>query len=332
MLQAVIEQTEAPEQTYPDIVRYICGIHAAVPFRQAMRAYHLSSDEVSEIKQRLDSNDITISRAWRAAFKAAEGKHKTAYRILSEPDVKFMEQYLVAADWKKLRWRAEAFENYNRRYIPTTSLSIELVRYSWEVAKRKLQFIANYDPAISLDDLVGDMVMAGLASLRWYDWEDNPKRLKHRVFKTIRNKAMNLLEYYTAEKRCRLKVYYDENGGRQYYCTTYNGLESYSGDGKHTVPAGIWRDIAEHRDMVGVCPYERVENLEDIMSRLTPREKQACAAFLGIDKGQVIDIWLTRCGIHAPDLNDRQLLKVICRYYKVDLRRMKRKLRECFNA
>lgn len=90
----------------------------------------------------------------------------------------------------------------------------ELTRHCRYVAHRKLSFISKYDPGLSLEDMISDMVEVGLKTIRRNENWGNPLLAINHAKRAAYNRAINIIKAHTTQKRARLIN--TGNGEREY--------------------------------------------------------------------------------------------------------------------
>jgi len=140
---------------------------------------------------------ICSSRSVRSVAR----RHK-----VSREDVYFIYDRLTGEQCDHMFRKAEAeewcFDPINARQY--SKLALKLKTFSKTMAYKRLQFVANYDRGICLEDFAEDLWMEGcrLLQLNWHI--TNEKIRLNLARRAIVNEALDLLHHHTHESRARL--------------------------------------------------------------------------------------------------------------------------------
>lgn len=149
---------------------------------------------------------------WRVMVK---GRRPKKWGI-DPKDVSWIYTYLSLKDKRTLKHIQRYKIIPTKRFGPKTmrAITTELERFCRSVVRRRLCFIYKYDQGVAVEDLVNELVEVALKTIRKVEYEGNRLKAMNFARRAARNRAINIINFHTAEKRSRLIEL--ENSSQEY--------------------------------------------------------------------------------------------------------------------
>lgn len=202
------------ERVYRFIARYTARIIDTAQLNQLIKPLSLPLRKAVRSWRSWALSSYYWGNLWRALVARSANEWKA-----HPDDLELLNTYLRRDDIEQLRglYFRMPVQRLPREVID--DLFLRLTKWAKCCYRRHLRFITRYDTALSEEDLVATLLVAGIRTLRRYENEGNPTKALNYAKRAIQNEAFNLINRYTRGKRARL-VREKNNPDRQYLCRT----------------------------------------------------------------------------------------------------------------
>jgi ribosomal protein L11 len=200
---------------------YLSRAGKAGRLRRLAKEFDLE-DEVLHLRRKLDGNPYASSCLWRAVwlnFRGHPGKAIRKYKIkaedlewvianLSVKHIRKIEE-LSAGDWLRM----PDYDGIRREVL-------SMAPYCQRYVKR-LSFIVKYDPGLTLEDFINDMLAAGLSAAYRSDHRTTDLVwLRNIAWCSAKNHAVSIIKHHTTKGRQRIERH-EQGVAVQTKITTY---------------------------------------------------------------------------------------------------------------
>jgi hypothetical protein len=166
-----------------------------VKYRVSDEAYHLAKRW-----RRWALGSYYWGNLWRAVVSA---KPPEQWGVWSD-DVDLVLTELTQTDHRKLQSLRRRMTYHRFSAAVFDSMRRNLLKISNKLYRVKLRFLTRYDPTLSREDMVGDLMAVGIRVIRRYEHEGNAELAFNYAYRSMINYAGDLIDRHTSSRRCRI--------------------------------------------------------------------------------------------------------------------------------
>jgi hypothetical protein len=171
----------------------------------------------------MDGSDAVLY-LWRGVLRHMQGEElkKIVTKECPLDDVLWLLDQLSEDDISRVQKVAALTPIQMISEMEVIAIVKDLDSYAWSLTWKKLRFIAQYDSAIEMGDLHGEIMQEIVRVIRIYQHLGNRDKIKGYAMRAAHNEMAKLIEHYTARSRARIQQVADtlDSSLPQYRTTT----------------------------------------------------------------------------------------------------------------
>jgi len=164
--------------------------------------------QTRQLRRELDGHAYVVSRFWRACWAVYEGTppvEAAAHYAVNVTDLYWADAVLAARQKINIMDQTDGEWIRDADYRAITQEILTTRPYCRRLVLKKMRFLIDSDPSLTVEDLEGELLCMALNSALRYDWKTTDTIwLRNYSWRSTHNRAISLIKHHTAGLRKRI--------------------------------------------------------------------------------------------------------------------------------